>query len=349
VIPIPNTFGIRAYCRQTVQIPGIVHAKIRADSPKSAQDFPFPSDMTSVTSRLAGELYFPVGMGSNVLWTDDFDGVVVHSRNDSFEITCANDGTATVKVGAGAIWHDFVCRVCDAGWHGLENLALIPGTVGAAVVQNIGAYGVELKDRFLSATVLDLNNGVCEEFSARRCNFGYRDSIFKHAPHYFVLSATFRLTKDDAPILTYPDLRNAFPNRMPSAREVLHAVCQIRRRKLPDPAVVGNAGSFFKNPVVTEIPEGYDGPVFAATENTVKISAAWMIEKTGWKGKTMGNAGVSPGHALVLVNLGGAGGVEVARLAAAVRRSVWNAFGVRLENEVMVMGRNGLLSLDEFD
>ncbi len=322
--PIPNTFGVRAFCRQIVVIPrGAV--------------------------VLPNERWFCAGSGSNVLWTGDFDGILLRSGDEGVELLSRTQDKIRVRVGAGKPWHDFVRTSLELGGYGLENLALIPGTVGAAVVQNVGAYGVELKDRLHSVRVLNLETGAFFDFSAEECRFDYRESVFKHERNYFVVSATFELDRKYRPVLSYPDLRERFADGVPTAYEAFEAVCEIRRRKLPDPSIVGNAGSFFKNPVVSRVPLDYVGPVFPATDGKVKISAARLIESAGWKGKSMGRAGVSPGHALVLINLGGADGTEIARLAAAVRRSVFERFGVALENEVIVAGSGGLLPLEAFE
>ena len=322
--PIPNTFGVSAYCRQIVEIP--------------RDEFLIP-----------GDLYFCAGAGSNVLWTEDFDGVLVRSADKDIEILFQGEDAACIRIGAGTTWHHAVQASLERGWYGLENLALIPGTVGAAVVQNIGAYGVEIKDRLLSARVLNLETGIFSDFSNEECGFGYRDSLFKREEKYLVVAANLALSRKHVPTLNYPDLRDRFSNKVPTAGEVFEAVCEIRRRKLPDPAVVGNGGSFFKNPVVQQAPPGYWGPLYTTKSDGIKLSAAWMIEAAGWKGKTMGRAGISPGHALVLINMGGAEGVEIARLAAAVRRSVIELFGVELENEVVVMGKRGRLPLKSFE
>ena len=254
-----------------------------------------------------------------------------------------------VEAGAGEGWHAFVAWTLEQGWPGLENLALIPGSVGATPVQNIGAYGVELKDRFDSLDVVDLVTGRSVTLDAVACHFGYRDSVFKHAPgrqerhHARALSPAAALAAGARATSTW-NARSPRPAiAAPDARTVFDWVCAIRRAKLPDPALIGNAGSFFKNPVVsTEQCRdiiGRDPEIvhYPLPDGSVKLAAGWLIDACGWKGKSVGRAGVYEKQALVLVNRGGATGAEVVTLARAIQESVYGRFGIRLEPEPVVV------------
>jgi UDP-N-acetylmuramate dehydrogenase len=253
-----------------------------------------------------------------------------------------------VEAGAGERWHDLVAWTLDQGWPGLENLALIPGTVGAAPVQNIGAYGVELAERFESLDGVDLVTGRGVTLDGAMCRFGYRDSVFKHelAGKTVITSVRFRLPRPWRPVLGYLELERKVAetgNTHPDARTVFDWVCAIRRHKLPDPATLGNAGSFFKNPVVSAEQcrdiIGRDPEVvhYPLPDGRVKLAAGWLIDACGWKGKTVGRAGVYEKQALVLVNRGDAIGSEVMTLARAIQESVYGRFGIRLEPEPVVV------------
>jgi UDP-N-acetylmuramate dehydrogenase len=264
-----------------------------------------------------------------------------------------------VEAGAGEDWHDFVAWTLAQGLPGLENLALIPGTVGASPVQNIGAYGVELQDRFDALDAIDLTTGKLFTLDAAQCAFGYRDSIFKHggtAPllglkdRALILRVRFALPKVWKPVLGYADLDKKQAQagcEHPTAQQIFDWVCDIRRAKLPDPAVIGNAGSFFKNPTVTAeqcadiIARDPKVVHYRLDDGSFKLAAGWLIDACGWRGKTVGQAGVYEKQALVLVNLGmgalGATGGEVMTLAGAIQTSVYERFGLRLETEPVVL------------
>jgi UDP-N-acetylmuramate dehydrogenase len=253
-----------------------------------------------------------------------------------------------VEAGAGENWHDTVAWTLAQGWPGLENLALIPGNVGAAPVQNIGAYGVELKDRFESLDLVDLVTGRSATLGLDACHFGYRDSVFKHAlaDKSVITRVRFRLPKPWRPVLGYLELERKMQqsgNAEPDAQTVFDWVSAIRRAKLPDPAAIGNVGSFFKNPVVsTEQCRdiiGRDPEVvhYLLPDGTCKLAAGWLIDACGWKGKSIGRAGVYEKQALVLVNRGGASGAEVVTLARAIQESVYGRFGIRLEPEPVIV------------
>jgi UDP-N-acetylmuramate dehydrogenase len=291
---------------------------------------------------------FVLGGGSNVLLTRDVEALVLHMAIGGREIIGNGvgeaDGKTLVRAGAGENWHAFVDYTLEQGLGGLENLSLIPGTVGAAPIQNIGAYGLEIKDVFHSLTVHDLASGARRTLNAQECRFGYRDSIFKHpaGAGLVVLDVTFALPRAWQPNLRYAELAQAIEAAgiaAPTPRQVSDTVVAIRRRKLPDPAQIGNAGSFFKNPVV---PAAQCVALLARFPQLVhhrqpdgseKLAAGWLIDQCGWKGRSLGAAGVYSKQALVLVNNGGATGAEVQALAQAIQHDVRERFGVELEPE----------------
>lgn len=291
---------------------------------------------------------FVLGGGSNLVLTGDFAGLVLQVRIPGRRLVAEDAEVWLVQAGAGENWHDFVIWTLDRGWLGLENLALIPGTVGAAPIQNIGAYGLEIAERFQQLQAVDLETGKPVTFDHAACRFGYRDSVFKQevARRYLVTSVTFRLPRRWQPVIRYAELARELEARnlpQPTARQVAEVVIAIRSRKLPDPARIGNAGSFFKNPVVdaatfARLAERYpDLPRYPQPDGAVKLAAGWLIERCGWKGRSLGAVGVYEQQALVLVNRGGAQGAEVLRLARAIQASVRAAFGVALEIEPVVL------------
>jgi UDP-N-acetylmuramate dehydrogenase len=291
---------------------------------------------------------FVLGGGSNLILTDDFDGLVLHVRIPGRKRVAEDADAWMVRAGAGENWHDFVLWTLDQGWPGLENLALIPGTVGAAPIQNIGAYGLELAERFQRLEAVDLATGAKVAFERAACRFDYRDSAFKHeaAERYLITAVTFRLPKRWRPVTRYADVARELDARgiaRPTAREIADAVIAIRSRKLPDPAQLGNAGSFFKNPRVDAVTFAGlvarypDLPHYPQPDGAVKLAAGWLIERCGWKGRALGPAGVYENQALVLVNRGGARGADVLRLARAIQESVRTGFGVELEPEPVIL------------
>ena len=293
--------------------------------------------------------HFVLGGGSNLVLTGDFDGLVLHVRIRGRKLIAEDADAWLVRAGAGENWHDFVSWTLDCGWPGLENLALIPGTVGAAPVQNIGAYGLEMAERFHRLEAVDLETGATVVMDRAACRFGYRDSVFKReaAGRYLITAVTFRLPKRWRPVIDYADVVRELATRgiiQPTARAVADAVIAIRSRKLPDPAHIGNAGSFFKNPQVDAatfrnlVARHPDLPHYPQPDGTIKLAAGWLIERCGWKGKTLGPVGVYERQALVLVNHGGARGEDVLRLARAIQASVRAMFGVELEPEPVVLG-----------
>ena len=287
-----------------------------------------------------------LGGGSNVVLAQSLPGLVVKVETKGVRLLEQTSQERIVEARAGEVWHDFVAHCLAQGWPGLENLALIPGTVGAAPVQNIGAYGVELDQRFHSLLAWDLHTGKQVEMGARDCRFAYRDSVFKHdAPgRWLIVAVRFRLPIDWRAVLRYPDLQRhpSLQHQPVQARLVFDAVCEIRRSKLPDPAVLGNAGSFFKNPVVEaahyqRLKTQYPGLVaYAQPEGHYKLAAGWLIDQAGWNGRRVGPVGVHERQALVLVNHGGATADDVLGLAEQIKASVNQRFGVLLEQEPVV-------------
>jgi UDP-N-acetylmuramate dehydrogenase len=306
-------------------------------------------EVTARASKAGGVVV--LGGGSNVVLPAELDRFVVRVELKGITPVESSDQTAwRIDVAAGEDWHDWVEIATKNGWFGLENLALIPGTVGAAPVQNIGAYGVELQDRIESVTAWHIPEGRLVTLSKDSCCFAYRDSIFKRDAlgTWLIVSVRFLLPKKWMPVLSYPDLKNhvVLSRLEPAhvkAEQILQAVCEVRRAKLPDPAVLGNAGSFFKNPVVSETQYLLLKAQFPAliaypqTDQTFKLAAGWLIERCGWKGKRLGAVGVHDRQALVLVNYGGAQASELMALAHEVRASVKAQFGVDLEIEPVVV------------
>ncbi|HEY5800573.1 MAG TPA: UDP-N-acetylmuramate dehydrogenase [Burkholderiaceae bacterium] len=287
---------------------------------------------------------FVLGGGSNIVLKGDVAGLVLHMAIMGRAVTGEDDEHVYVRAGAGENWHAFVQWTLAQGFGGLENLSLIPGTVGAAPIQNVGAYGAETKDTFHSVTVFDFETGETRTLDRAACRFAYRDSAFKHelANRAVIVDVTFALPKRWQPNAQYAELANELAARdlhAPTPREVSDAVIAIRTRKLPDPAVIGNAGSFFKNPVVPAaqrhaLLETHPALVsYAQADGTYKLAAGWLIDQCGWKGKSMGPAGVYEKQALVLVNRGGATGADIMRLAAAIQADVQARFGVALDPE----------------
>ena len=326
-----NSFGLPAVARTLVRVASDADVRRVVDHP-----------------QLGTAPKFVLGGGSNIVLTRDMPQTVVKVEVRGIRLVEARADAWIVEAGAGEPWPEFVAHTLSQGWPGLENLALIPGTVGAAPVQNIGAYGVELQDRFESLDAVDLVTGRSVTLGPEICAFGYRDSVFKHSlAHRTVITRVrFRLPRPWQPVLGYLDLERKMAEtgvRAPDARQVFDWVSAIRRAKLPDPALLGNAGSFFKNPVVT--PEqcrdiiGRDPEIvhYPMPDGSVKLAAGWMIDACGWKGKHVGQAGVYEKQALVLVNRGGAIGSEVMLLAGAIQESVYGRFGIRLEPEPLVV------------
>ncbi len=294
-----------------------------------------------------------LGGGSNVLFTKDFEGLVLKINIAGITILREDEAHAWVKAGAGVNWHQFVLHCIRLGYGGIENLSLIPGTVGAAPLQNIGAYGVEIKDTFDSLEAVDRRSGEVKTFYHQDCQFGYRESIFKNElkDQYVITSVTFRLHKKPIINTTYGAIEETLAQMrshngspaVPGIQEVSQAVIQIRQSKLPDPQVIGNAGSFFKNPVISaekyeQLRQTYEAmPVYQLPGHLVKVPAGWLIEQAGWKGKRIGKVGVHDKQALVLVNHGGGKGEEIKALAYQIKEDVYQKFGIEIMPEVNII------------
>lgn len=289
-----------------------------------------------------------LGGGSNLLLTKDFNGLVLKNEIQGFKILNETFDKVIVEAGAGEIWHDFVLNCIENQYAGVENLSLIPGSVGASPMQNIGAYGVELKDIFHHLNAYHIGSGEMHIFDKESCHFGYRESVFKniYKDQYIICSVAFELSKSPKINTSYGAIEAELKTRNilePTIRDVSNAVISIRQSKLPDPKVLGNAGSFFKNPVVDEvvvkkIQENYpDIPNYPASVGKRKLAAGWLIEQAGWKGKTIETYGVHKLQALVLVNYGGSTGSQIFNLSTQIIESIEQKFDVTLEREVNIL------------
>ena len=319
-----------------------------------------PQDVLAVLADpvLGPQPKFVLGGGSNIVLTGDVKPVVLKVEIPGRQRVAETPKAFIVECGAGENWHAFVRWTLEQGYPGLENMAMIPGTVGGSPVQNIGAYGVELQDRFESLDAMDLTTGQVFTLNAAQCAFGYRDSVFKHASglglkdRSLILRVRFALPKAWKPVLGYSDIEKKMVQHQctqPTAQQLFDWVCEIRQAKLPDPARIGNAGSFFKNHTVTTeqcadiIARDPRVVHYRMDDGSVKLAAGWLIDSCGWKGKSVGQAGVYEKQALVLVNRGtgtdgkGATGGEVMTLARAIQTSVYERFGIMLEHEPVVV------------
>ncbi|GGH15025.1 UDP-N-acetylmuramate dehydrogenase [Mucilaginibacter phyllosphaerae] len=325
-----NTFGIDANARYFAEI---------SHEDELAELFADPQWLN--INRLV------LGGGSNMLLVKDFEGLAIRINIRGIEHRISHDDVF-VDVGAGEVWNDLVNFCVDRNYAGMENLSLIPGSVGASPIQNIGAYGVELKDVFASCRAFEIATGTFRTFSKEDCKFGYRESVFKTelAGQYIIVSVKFHLSLRPAINLKYGAIEQELINRgitRPSIEDVSKVVSSIRVSKLPDPSTIGNAGSFFKNPVIGEVQfrllQGQFPDVvnYPAGEGQYKLAAGWLIEQCGWKGKTVGNTGTWKNQALVLVNHGGATGEEVYSLSSQIIDSVYTKFGVMLQREVNII------------
>lgn len=286
--------------------------------------------------------YLHIGAGSNLLFTGDYEGTVLHSRIGGVEVTAEDEGKVWVRVGAGVVWDDFVAYCVERNWYGAENLSLIPGEVGAGAVQNIGAYGVEVKDLITSVETINIQ-GEKRVYQVGECGYSYRKSIFKQPAmkSVFVTYVNFCLSKKEHYTLDYGTIRQELAKYpVTDLKTLRRVIIDIRESKLPDPKVLGNAGSFFMNPIVPRtqfeaLQCEYPGmPHYDVGADCVKIPAGWMIEQCGWKGKSLGPAAVHDRQALVLVNLGGAAGADIVALSDAVRAAVREKFGIDIHPEV---------------
>lgn len=289
-----------------------------------------------------------LGGGSNMLFAGDYEGLVLHIEISGREIVKETEDHIWLKIGAGENWHQTVRYCVERGWGGVENLSLIPGTVGAAPIQNIGAYGVELDEVFEWLEAIDIETGETLHFEKEECEFGYRDSIFKNElkGKTIVTDVVLKLSKQPVVNTSYGAIRSELEKRNiadPSIRDISDIVIDIRNSKLPNPEQLGNAGSFFKNPIVDNqtykrIKESHpQAPGYPAGEGQTKVPAGWLIEKAGWKGKVVGNTGTYKNQALVIVNHGGATGKEILKLSQDIRTSVVDMFGIELKAEVNII------------
>jgi UDP-N-acetylmuramate dehydrogenase len=289
-----------------------------------------------------------LGGGSNLLFTKDFDGLILQNKLTGIELEKEDNQYYYVKAMAGENWHEFVSYCVQMHYQGIENMSLIPGSVGASPMQNIGAYGVEIKDVFESLEALHIQEGTIHHFDHRHCEFGYRESIFKHQlqNQFIILSVTFKLRKEPIYNTSYGNIEKELELMRihnPNIHSIAEAVIRIRQQKLPDPQKIGNAGSFFKNPIIStslyeQLKTLYnDIPGYAVNNGALtKIPAAWLIEKTGWKGYRKGDAGCYPMQPLVLVNYGHATGTEIFNLSAQIIEKINQQFGIKLEREVNI-------------
>lgn len=325
-----NTFGINAVTDRFVE-------------------YDTAAELVEALADLRPEKHLFIGGGSNLLFTSDYAGIIFHGRISGIEITHDNGDRTLVRVGASTMWDDFVRWSIDHNLYGAECLSLIPGEVGAAAVQNIGAYGAEISQIVNSVETINVETLKPQTFSAREMRYAYRDSILKEGRtshgHYAVTSVAMRLSHTFHPCLEYGALRREFgEKRGYSAADIREYVCAMRRAKLPDPTKLGNAGSFFKNPVVStykfrELQKAHPLiPHYAAPHGGAKIPAAWMIEQCGWRGKSLGRAACSATQPLVLVNTGGATAAEIMQLAACIEHDVETRFGIKLQREVEYVG-----------
>jgi len=284
-----------------------------------------------------------IGGGSNLLFLEDFEGIILHSEIKHIGKVEENSDSVYLKVGAGVVWDELVAFCVENGWGGVENLSLIPGEVGASAVQNIGAYGVEVQDVIEEVNTVEIETGVERIFSNAECEYGYRESVFKRElkDKYIITSVVFRLDKKPSFKLNYQHLEEeVLKNGAVNLPNIRQAIIAVRESKLPDPKVYGNAGSFFMNPVISkdlfiELQRSYPQiPHYYVSETEEKVPAGWLIDQCGWKGRQIGNAGVHDKQALVLVNRGGASGAEIVFLAQQIQESVLEKFQIQLVPEV---------------
>lgn len=323
-----NTFGIDVHARYFVAVDTVIALQtILADE------------------KFANIPKLILGGGSNILLTKDFDGLVIHNQITGIEKINENADHVFLKIGAGENWHEFVLYCVENNYAGVENLSLIPGTVGAAPIQNIGAYGVELKDMLQEVHALDIKTNKPRIFSNAECKLGYRDSIFKHTlkNKYIITYIILKLNKKPIFHLEYGAIKEKLNDRAISIKTISDTIIQIRQEKLPDPKKIGNAGSFFKNPIISEaqflnLQKQYPKmPYFKEQSSYVKIPAAWLIEQCGFKGKCFGDVGVHPNQALVLVNYGHGTGAQIKKLSEDIQKSVKEKFEVELATEVNII------------
>lgn len=300
------------------------------------------------TFNLSEREILVLGGGSNILLTQDFKGMVVKMNLKGIAKVNETDEHVFLKANSGENWHQFVLHCIEKGYGGVENLSLIPGCVGAAPMQNIGAYGVEIKDCFEELNAVEISTGMLVKFTNQECKFGYRESIFKNLAKgkYIIVSVTFKLSKNPVVNTSYGAIKDMLAQQgitHPGIKEVSDAVIAIRQSKLPDPKVLGNSGSFFKNPEIPKeqfqkLQESFPSiPGYATADNNMKVPAGWLIEQCGWKGKRVGNTGAHKDQALVIVNYGDATGYEIYRVALEIQQNVRDKFGIHITPEVNII------------
>lgn len=325
-----NTFGIEAKAKEFVAVHSV-------------------AELETILRENLSKTKFILGGGSNMLLTQDIDALVIHIDLKGKKIVNEDDDFVWVESMAGENWHEFILWTIDQNFGGLENMSLIPGNVGTTPVQNIGAYGTEIKDTFVSCEAMTIATQEMKTFSKEDCHFGYRESIFKHEAkdQFIITSVVFKLTKRNHKInISYGDITAQLAKnniQIPNLKEVSHAVIAIRQSKLPDPKELGNSGSFFKNPIIPKAdfdkihalhPEM---PHYVISETQVKVPAGWLIEKAGFKGKRFGDAGIHKNQALVLVNYGNATGKEILNVSKDIQATILREFGIAIEAEVNVI------------
>jgi UDP-N-acetylmuramate dehydrogenase len=325
-----NTFGIDAKAKEFVAVHTV-------------------EELAQVLKDNKGKKLFILGGGSNMLLTQDIDALVIHVDLKGKEVIKHEEGHVHIKGMAGENWHQFVLYCIDKNYGGLENMSLIPGNVGTTPIQNIGAYGTEIKDTFISCEAMNIDTQEIRTFTKEECEFGYRESIFKGRlkGQYIIISVTFRLTTENHKINTsYGDIAAELTKHnitIPTIKDVSNAVTAIRQSKLPDPKELGNSGSFFKNPIITieQFEKVYlhhpQMPHYTLNDTEVKVPAGWLIEQAGFKGRRFGNAGVHAKQALVLVNYGNATGKEILNLSKNIQQTVLDKFGIAIEAEVNII------------
>ncbi|MFT6166748.1 MAG: UDP-N-acetylmuramate dehydrogenase [Vicingaceae bacterium] len=328
-----NTFGIEVFAKEFEEL----------NSTNDAIEF-------FKNTELNEKEFLILGGGSNLLLTEDFDGLVIKNNLKGVEVIEQDDDSILLKVGAGENWHEFVLQSIDKGFAGLENLSLIPGNVGASPMQNIGAYGVEVKDLITEVEAIEISTGKIKTFINEECHFDYRSSVFKttNKNQYFISAVNFKLSKKPDFNVSYGAIKSqleqhGITKESLTIKAISDAVIAIRQSKLPDPKKIGNSGSFFKNPIISKDTfeklkrKFKDMPAYQLPNGDYKLAAGWLIEKTGWKGYTEGNYGVHKNQALVLVNYGGASGLEIYDLSERILLSVQEKFRVTLEREVNII------------
>lgn len=324
--PILNTFHIEARAARYAEYASV-------------------EELQSLVPEINRQPVLHVGGGSNLLFLHDYEGLVLHSAIRGIHVVDEDEESVLLAVGGGVVWDDFVAYTIQQGWSGAENLSLIPGEVGASAVQNIGAYGAEVKDIIVKVEAVELATGQVREFLNAECHYDYRQSIFKHELRgkYAITHVYYRLSKQFKPKLSYGNIQSMLPAGEPLTPQLVRdTVIQLRKSKLPEPDVQGNAGSFFMNPVVSQeqfetIQKDYPNMPFYVVPHGVKIPAGWLIEQCGWKGRALGKAAVHDRQALVLVNLGGATGQDILLLSDTVRQAVKDKFNLNIHPEVNII------------